>query len=429
MKKLILVWIVLVGLCNSYASYAQQVPINTIKKVVIDAGHGGRDPGALSPDKKVREKDVNLAVAKYLGQEIKEKYPSIEVLYTRSSDKAVSLDARGTLATEQHADLFISIHVNSAKKAINGAVGPETWVFGGDRSLRNDASYEVVLKENEVIKFEDDFKTKYENFDPDNPQSMIVFNFQKDAITRQCKILATCVQSALRKGPLRGTSKDRGIKEGGLMVLAYCSMPAILVELGFLNSAADRSVMATDSGRKKLAHSIFLGFEAYRADYEKHNTPIASSAQAATETPPAEAQKPVTKPTDAQKPVAKPAETQKTTDKSTEAQEPTTQKVEAQKPVAKPTETQKPATPSPKKYLVQILASKTEIQPGSRDFKGRQDWECLICTDQPYKYKYYVGSYDTLAQAQQACNALRGSDFPGAFVIAVRDGTLVSVHD
>ena len=159
-------------------------------------------------------------------------YPEIEVLYTRQKDVAVDLDKRGIMASEQHADVFISIHVNSARRSTSVTVGPETWVFGGDRSQRRDDSYDVVLKENEVIKFEEDYKTKYEGFDPDNPQSMIVFNFQKEAIMRQSKILGSCIQQSLRKGPLRGTEKDRGMKEGGFVVLAYCSMPAVLVEIG-----------------------------------------------------------------------------------------------------------------------------------------------------------------------------------------------------
>lgn len=280
MKKLIPVLMVISCICNSYAIFAQSIPSTSIGKIVIDPGHGGHDPGALSPDRKLREKDINLSVARYLGGAIRESYPDIEVLYTRSSDVAVDLDKRGMLATEGHADLFISIHVNSTRRSVTVPLGPETWVFGGDRSMRKDDSYEVVLKENEVIKFEENYRAKYEGFDPENPQSMIVFNFQKDAITRQSKILATCIQQTLRSGPLKGNSKDRGMKEGGLMVLAYCSMPAILVELGFINSASDRKILGSDSGRKKLARQLFLGFDKYYKAVTQENNVTASPRKA-----------------------------------------------------------------------------------------------------------------------------------------------------
>ena len=256
MKKLIPLLAALLSICNSHAILGQVFSGPVIRKVVIDPGHGGRDPGALSPDKKIREKDVNLSVAKYLGQEINTHYPEIEVIYTRNKDIAVDLDKRGIMASEQHADVFISIHVNSARKSTTVTVGPETWVFGGDRSLRKDDSYDVVLKENEVIKFEEDYKTKYEGFDPDNPQSMIVFNFQKEAIMRQSRILGSCIQQSLRKGPLQGAEKDRGMKEGGFVVLAYCSMPAILVELGFINSTSDKKCLVPQTV-KKLARHLF----------------------------------------------------------------------------------------------------------------------------------------------------------------------------
>jgi N-acetylmuramoyl-L-alanine amidase len=269
MKKLIPVLVVFFTICNSYAIMGQSFSGPVIRKVVIDPGHGGHDPGALSPDRKLREKDINLSVARYLGQEISKKYPEIEVIYTRTRDVAVDLDRRGTLASEQHADLFISIHVNSAKKNTSVSVGPETWVFGGDRSKRKDDSYDVVLKENEVIKFEDNYKAKYEGFDPDNPQSMIVFNFQKDAIMRQSRVLGSCIQQSLRQGPLHGIEKDRGMKEGGFVVLAYCSMPAILVgdAISGARPGARREVIESYVKRLKGMEDLALSYPGVTKTY------------------------------------------------------------------------------------------------------------------------------------------------------------------
>ncbi|HPW77734.1 MAG: N-acetylmuramoyl-L-alanine amidase AmiC precursor [Bacteroidetes bacterium ADurb.Bin037] len=364
MKKLIPVLVVFFTICNSYAIIGQSFSGPVIRKVVIDPGHGGHDPGALSPDRKLREKDINLSVAKYLGQEINKKYPEIEVIYTRTKDVAVDLDRRGTLASEQHADLFISIHVNSARKSTSVPVGPETWVFGGDRSKRRDDSYDVVLKENEVIKFEDNYKAKYEGFDPDNPQSMIVFNFQKDAIMRQSRILGSCVQQSLRQGPLSGIEKDRGMKEGGFVVLAYCSMPAILVELGFINSSADRKILASDSGRKGIAMQLFLGFEKYMETYAPNNRQGENADQ----------------------------------------------------------------TPSRKHFRVQVLASATKLPSSDPVIASNPGIRYIICEDQVFKYKYTLGDFETRDQAQKYCNELRSGTFPDAFVIAVENDRLAPIN-
>jgi len=362
MKKLIPVLVVILSVCNSYAIMAQGFSGPAVRKVVIDPGHGGHDPGALSPDRKLREKDINLSVAKHLGAEINKKYPGIEVLYTRTKDVAVDLDRRGMLATEEDADLFISIHVNSAKKATSTPVGPETWVFGGDRSRRKDDSYNVVLKENEVIKFEENYKAKYEGFDPDNPQSMIVFNFQKDAIMRQSRILGSCIQQSLRQGPLRGNQKDRGMKEGGFVVLAYCSMPAVLVEMGFLNSSADRKILSTENGRRNIARQLMIGFEEYLESYGQNGI-----AAVQTDMP----------------------------------------------------ETQ---------YRVQILSSREALPASNETLKAFPGTQLVICNDQIYKYKYTLGNFPNREEAQQYCNNLRKSDFPDAFVIAVKDGKLVPAN-
>ena len=366
MKKLIPVLVAVFTVCNSYAIMGQPVSGPVIRKVVIDPGHGGHDPGALSPDRTLRAKDINLSVARYLGQEINKNYPGIEVLFTRDKDFAVDLDKRGTIASEQHADLFRSIHVNSARKNTSVSMGPETWVFGGDRSLRKDDSYDVVLKENEVIRFEDNYKTKYEGFDPDNPQSMIVFNFQKDAIMRQSRILGTCVQQSLRQGPLRGVGNDRGMKEGGFVVLAYCSMPAVLVELGFINSSTDRRVLSSEDGRRNLARQLFTGFEKYMETYAEngklHMTLDEEDAQ------------------------------------------------------------------TEKRYRVQVMASMEKLPDSDGVLKTYPQIQYIVSPDQIYKYKYTMGDFITIEEAQQYCNTLRSGLFPDAFIIAVKDGKLVPVN-
>lgn len=230
-----------------------------LQRVVIDAGHGGKDPGTIKG--KVKEKDITLSVAKFLGEKIKESYPDVEVIYTRKDDTFVPLDQRAAIANKNRADLFISIHVNATKSP--SARGTETFVMGLDKTNSN---MEVCQLENSVFTLEDGYNTKYSGFDPHNPESYIIFSLLQNSHLEQSLIFAEAVQSEFVKGPI---TQSRGVKQAPFLVLWKCTMPSILVELGFLSNPNDYKSLVSKSSQMKFANAIFKAFEKYKKQYDK----------------------------------------------------------------------------------------------------------------------------------------------------------------
>ena len=190
--------------------------VSRIRRVVIDAGHGGKDPGAISRNGKYKEKNITLSVALELGELIKSNFPDIKVIYTRSTDKYVELSERAAIANRNKADLFISIHVNSAKST--QARGTETFVMGTHKS---EANFEVCKLENSVIVIEEDYEKKYEGFNPGSPESYIIFSLLQNVHQEQSIKYAAQVQGQFARGPI---SVNRGVKQGGLLVLWKTTM-------------------------------------------------------------------------------------------------------------------------------------------------------------------------------------------------------------
>ena len=215
-------FIALVSLLNCLQSVAYTV--------VIDPGHGGRDVGALGL--RAKEKNINLKVALALGRLIKQNYPGINVVYTRSTDKFVELGRRAAIANKANADLFISIHTNSTASGRKGtkAQGTETYTLGMHRAADN---LEVAKRENSVITLESDYKQRYEDFDPNSSESYIIFEFMQDQYMASSVKLAKLIQNQFAKTAKR---INKGVHQAGFLVLREVSMPSVLVELGFINN-------------------------------------------------------------------------------------------------------------------------------------------------------------------------------------------------
>lgn len=233
----------------------------TVRTVVIDAGHGGHDPGTISSDGKVKEKSINLDVALKLGAKIKSAYPGVKVIYTRSKDVFIPLAERAEIANRNRADLFISIHVNSVKGS-SKANGIETFVMGTDKSESNMA---VCRRENSVILLEEDYTTTYQGFDPDEPESYIFFTLMQSANIEQSIAMATLVDENLSLGPIR---HSRGVKQAPLLVLWRTTMPSLLVEIGFLSNASDKRVLTDAGKRDEIAEGIFKAFSKFKEHYD-----------------------------------------------------------------------------------------------------------------------------------------------------------------
>lgn len=234
----------------------------TFDKIVIDAGHGGKDPGATIGG--VFEKDIVLDVALKTGEMIKKKFPELKIIYTRDKDVFIPLNERADIANKQKADLFISIHVNACPK--NTILGAETYILGQHRSQEN---LDVAKMENSVILLEDDYSTRYEGFDPNQAESYIMFEMIQNEFLEQSRLFADKVQKNIVSLTDR---KDRGVRQAGFLVLRRTSMPSALIELGFLSNESERKYLVTEKGKSLMAQSIFTAISDYKQRFDGRNT-------------------------------------------------------------------------------------------------------------------------------------------------------------
>ena len=233
--------------------------------VVIDAGHGGRDPGAVGSSS--REKDIVLAIALKTGDYIKQNMNGVKVIYTREKDEFIDLDKRAEIANKNHADLFISIHTNAVPKGVSRNVaGSETYVLGNDKENQN---LSVVMKENAVILLEENYTTKYEGYDPNSPESFIIFSLMQNIYLKQSLEFATSVQNQLRE---RVGRTDRGVKQGGFLVLWMTTMPSVLIETGFISNLAEEKFLTSAQGQDYIASAIFRAFREYKGNIDKRSS-------------------------------------------------------------------------------------------------------------------------------------------------------------
>ncbi len=223
--------------------------------LVIDPGHGGKDPGAIGRISK--EKNINLAVALAFGKLVKQNCPGVKVVYTRDKDVFVQLDERANIANRSKADLFVSIHVNSTA-AKSGPQGTETYTLGMHKAAEN---LEVAKRENSVITLEKNYAQKYEGFDPNSSESYIIFELMQDKNMEKSVSLAQKIQKQFRTTAKR---IDKGVHQAGFLVLRETSMPSVLVELGYINNRNDEAYLNTKAGVNALAKSLYNAFVAYK---------------------------------------------------------------------------------------------------------------------------------------------------------------------
>ena len=249
-----------------------------IQTIVIDAGHGGKDSGALG--KVTTEKALNLAVALKLGAYIEENLPDVKVVYTRKTDKFVELSERAAIANRNDADVFISIHCNSTEGTTT-ANGAETFVMGESKNEKNLA---VAKKENAAILLEDNTDA-YDNFDPNSTEAYILFSLTQSMYQSQSLTLADKVQKQFKN---KAGRHDRGVQQAGFLVLWKTSMPSILVELGFINNVKEEQFLNSEKGQTQMALALYRAFEEYKREFESENhTPTVTEKSGNTETKPA----------------------------------------------------------------------------------------------------------------------------------------------
>lgn len=349
----------------------------SIKKVVIDAGHGGSDPGNLGTGRyKITEKDVTLDVAKQLGKYLNDQFPEIEVVYTRKDDSYPTLNKRVEIANNSNADLFISVHCDAFTKPT--AKGSSSFVMGMHKT---EESLRVAMKENASIYREENYQQNY-SFDPGDPDTYIALTLRQNAYLDNSLLLSQKIQDQFRT---RVGRVDRGVRQAGYFVICYTTMPSVLVELGFLTNEEEEDFLNSKDGRSYMASALFRAFKEYKAEIEGEGGQGETSVQHPT---------PVEKPKDEPKPKDKTPEDLKWTEKI------------------------KYRDVSGIHYQVQIVTSSTRLTIKPENFNG------LVKVDEYIRdgiYKYAAGNTNDFEEARDMQRILRENGFPGAFVIAFRD--------
>lgn len=254
--KLILIAITLLNFSGKSPILETKVDV-----IVIDAGHGGHDPGTSG--KNLKEKDVALKIALKVGAYIEKNLPDVKVIYTRKTDRYLSLDERAEIANKNKADLFICIHANSLPGA--PAKGTETYVMG---LHKDNSNFEVAKRENSVILMDENYEERYEGFDPKSPESYILFALNQSAYQESSLRFAAKIESQFKT---RAGRPSRGVKQAGFMVLWKTTMPSVLIETGFLSNINEEKFLGSESGQDLIASGIYRAFKEYKTEIESIN--------------------------------------------------------------------------------------------------------------------------------------------------------------
>ena len=361
-----------------------------LKTVVIDPGHGGKDAGCVSRDKKTYEKNVALDIALRLQKKINAAYPDVNVKMTRSDDRFIELENRAVMANKANANLFISIHVNAVEKGTQ-ANGYSIHVLGQSQRKGNDLyskNLDLVKRENSVILLEDNYQTRYQGFDPNDPQSSIIFSLMQNAHLNASLSFAEDVANAMGSSPIR---HSRGVSQDPFWVLWRTAMPAVLIEVGFMTNPEDLAVMRTAEGRDEIAGNIFRAFCVFKHRYDgsmiPKNDPIIAEQPAVA---------PVEKVAD--KPAEKPAVSE-----------------QPAPVVEKPVED---AVKADVVYGIQVMATGRRMDPKDPFFHGYEPMEIQVGK----LYKYIICADPSLEKVKAQVKKIK-SVFKDIYLVKVEDGT------
>lgn len=378
--------------------------------LVIDAGHGGRDAGALG--KYSKEKNINLNVALAFGKYVERNNPDVKVVYTRKTDVFVPLYERAEIANRNKADLFISIHTNALERG-RIARGFETYTLGDGRSNATKTNLEVAKRENSVILLEENYEQHYVGYDPNSPESNIMFEFVQD------RNLTKSIEFAkmLQKNVCRAASRpDKGVHQSNLAVLRLTSMPACLVELGFITTADEEALLNDRNRLDQMAVGIYNAFVEYKnKNYNGISVPYRTDSPMLPETPTQE-----------------PANTSETQEDASARQQPeqrtvaeTTPQQQEQQTVAPQPEPQPAASANGRPvFKIQILVSSLNLKDGDAHLKGLTGCERY---EENGMQKYTYGASENYNEIYRLRKQILDK-FPEAFIIAFKDGRKTDVN-
>lgn len=366
--------------------------------VVIDAGHGGHDPGAVG--KISKEKNINLNVALKLGNMIKKNCDDVKVIFTRTKDVFIPLNRRAEIANNAKADLFISIHTNALANN-RTAKGASTWTLG---LAKSDANLAVAQRENSVILYESDYKTRYAGFNPNSAESYIIFEFMQDKYMEQSVHLASLVQKQFRHTCKR---VDRGVHQAGFLVLKASAMPSILVELGFISTPEEERYLNSEEGTGTLAKGIYRAFLTYKKEHEIRLTGVSRTIIPDNEEI-SENELAATQPKE-EKPDSAPVQTEL---------------VAQAKPQQRPITVESATNSGEITFKIQILTSSSPLTKNDKRLKGLKDVD-YYKEKGLYKYTYGASTdYNKVLRSKRAIT----DKFKDAFIIAFRDGEKMNIN-
>ena len=375
MKKAVLIALSLVFTLSLAAQQHKGADLS-LNTVVVDAGHGGKDVGTVSLDKKTYEKTVALKIAQKFASRVREGCPDVKVVMTRDKDEFIPLDRRAKIATNAEARLFISIHVNSTPKA-TGANGFTAYILGSSAKYNSyDVNMEVCKRENSVMYLEDDYSTKYKDLDESSPESKIFLKLMQNAFREQSLSFAETVCGKMdAKGPFK---KNLGVAQGNFAVLRLASMPAVLLEFGFMNNADDLSHLRSEDDLDRMADNLYNAFVDYKHSYDS-SVSIGES-----------------------KPQEQP------------------QKVAEEKPQPAVEGKDKPDGPL---YGTQVLASSRKMSASDKFFKGYE----VLAVQSGTLYRYVLCPTDDLQGAKEKNKEIRAA-FPDSYLVRVENGEVVRMR-
>ncbi len=381
--------------------------------VVLDAGHGGHDAGAVGRPTTNREKDINLAIALKVGKLLQQNCPDVSVLYTRSTDVFVTLSGRADIANKAKADLFVSIHTNAIERsASRRPMGVQSYTL----TLRTaQTNLEVEKRENSVIQFESDGAQKYSFMNPNSPESEIMFELMQDRDMQESVNFAKLAQEEMVK---TGGRKDMGVLQANLAVLRLTYMPSVLLEVGFISTPEEELFLMSDEGRSLIAKCIYNAISRYKTLHTGRMSKLEKIDPKAVD----------------KQIVENNVELKEAIDNAAVAEEPVEKPVEEVAPVvAEPaapvvvlqetTPAEQPSNSQPV-FKVQFLISPKHLVPGSTQFKGvKAD---SYKEDNVYKYTY--GSTTNYNEIVKMKNEI-SDRFPDAFIVAFKDGQKVNASE
>lgn len=333
--------------------------------VVLDAGHGGKDPGKVGY-KNHKEKDIALKIVLEVGK-LLEKEKNFKVVYTRKTDVFIGLKERGKIANKADANLFVSIHCNAHHTQASGA---ETWALGTHANKQN---FEVAKAENSVIMLEDNYKVNYKGFDPNSPASVIGLTLMQEEYLDQSILLASILQNGFSNDLKR---KDRGVKQAGFVVLHQTYMPSVLIETGFITNKAEGTFLGSAAGQSKFSKSIYNGILKYYNQLTLNTVEGNSIVENSTEN--------------------------------------------------KGIDNSSAENVYPVQFKVQVASGTRKLETKSYNFKGIKGIERVKVGS---SYKYYLGNTSNYNEIKELQNFVKSKGYSSAFIVAFKEGKKVAVEE